>query len=62
MNLSFTSNFTFNTTKYHFSTLAPILVIKNGSHGMDEEEAVFEQLPNFEQLQEVEFHSIKDLE
>ena len=44
MNLSFTSNFTFNTTKYHFSTLALILIIKTGSHGIDEEQAVFEQL------------------
>ena len=26
---------------------------------MDKEEAVFKQLPNFKQLQEVEFHNIK---
>ena len=29
---------------------------------MDKEEAVFEQLPNFKRLQEVEFHCIKDLQ
>ena len=28
---------------------------------MDKEQAVFEKLPNFKQLEEVEFHSIKDL-
>ena len=60
MNLSFISNFTLNTTKYYFTTQA--LIIKNGSHGMDKEEAVFEQLLNFKRLQEVEFHNIKDLQ
>ena len=29
---------------------------------MDKEQAVFEQLPNFKGLQEVEFHTIKDLQ
>ena len=29
---------------------------------MDKEEAVFEQLTNFKQPQEVEFHNIKDLQ
>ena len=29
---------------------------------MDKEKAVFEQLHNFKRLQEVEFHSIKDLQ
>ena len=29
---------------------------------MDQEQALFEQLPNFKRLQEVVFHSIKDLQ
>ena len=55
------SNFTFNNTKYYFSARVLTLIIKNGSHDMDKEEAVFEQLPNFKRPQEVEFHNIKDL-
>ena len=29
---------------------------------MDEKQAAFKQLPDFKRLQEVEFHSIKDLQ
>ena len=51
MNLNFTCSFTFNTKQNYFSTLLPAILplfIKNGSHTVDEEQAVFEQyLGNF---------------
>ena len=42
MNLSFTSSFTFNTTKYYFSTLILNQLLKMGR--MVKEQAAFEQL------------------
>ena len=51
---------TFHTAKHYFSTILPVILelfIKNGSH---EWRASCIWTNNFNRLQEVEFHSIKD--
>ena len=62
MNLSFTCNFTFNTAKNYFSTLLPDILqifIQNGPHGWG---ARCTWAVNLKRLQEMDFHSIKDLQ
>ena len=61
MSLSFTCNFTFNTTKQCFSALLAVILrlfIKNGSHEW-RENCIWRV--NFKQVEHVEFHSFEDL-